>query len=90
MKLKYQSDGVPGCGDDDVGAGDDSGALRLEEGLDVVDEVEAEDAAVLRRRLLRARPVQQQRRVAPLVNHIGTHQSIKEELMEESKLARRD
>ncbi len=62
----YHADGVPGRGDDDVGAGDDAGAGLLERVLDVVDEVVAEDAVVLRRRLLRVWPIQQYRRVTPL------------------------
>ena len=65
----YDPHGVPSGEGEDVGAGDDAGAGGLEVGLDVVDEVVAEDAAVLRRRLLRVGTVQQQRRITPLTTH---------------------
>jgi hypothetical protein len=65
-RVTHHANGVPCRGDDDVSAGDDAGAYSLERRLDVVDEVVAEDATVLRRRLLRIGPVQQDRRVAPL------------------------
>lgn len=62
----HHANGVPCRGDDDVSAGDNAGAHALERCLDVVDEVVAEEAAVLHRRLLRVGPVQQDRRVASL------------------------
>ena len=62
----HHAHGVPCCGDDDVGAGDNAGARILERRLDVVDQIVAEEAVVLQRRLLRVGPVQQERRVAPL------------------------
>jgi hypothetical protein len=62
----HHANGIPCCGDDDVGAGDNAGARILERRLDVVNQVVAEEAVVLQRRLLRVGPVQQDRRVAPL------------------------
>ena len=84
-RVTHHANGVPCCGDDDVSTGDDAGAYSLERRLDVVDEVVAEDVTVLRRRLLRIGPVQQDRRVAPLhFIYSTTNKSIIMKLMDRS------
>jgi hypothetical protein len=63
------NDGVAGGERDDVGAGDDAGALGLEERLDAVDEAEAAQRQVGRRvplHLVPVRRVEQHRGVATL------------------------
>ena len=81
-KRTYQREGVPGGEGADVGAGDAADAGRLEAGRGAVDDLEAAEARVRGRVLLRPVPlrrVQQHRRVAPLhpqgiqVSHYYVH-----------------
>jgi hypothetical protein len=58
LNCSYHTNGVPCCSNDDVGAGHNSRAFCLELPFDVVDEIVAEETAVLNRRLLRVGTVQ--------------------------------
>lgn len=66
----YQDDGVAGGHDDDVGAGDHSGAALLQRVLDLVDDLERAQGVDVGERILlaghRRRGVHQHRAVAPL------------------------
>ena len=66
VACSYHANGVPCCSNDYVGTGDNAWAFRLELPFDVIDEVVAEEAAVLYRRLLRVGPVEKKRCVAAL------------------------
>ena len=75
---KYQREGVPGGEGEHVGAGDDAEAGLLQPRLGAVDDLEAAEARVRGRVLLRRvarRRVQQNGRVAALQSVI-THQSV--------------
>ena len=58
-----ERDAVPGREGEDVGAGDDAGALRLQGRLGAVDHVEEPEAGVVGRRVLLRRVVRIRRRV---------------------------
>ena len=77
-KVRYQREGVPGGEGEHVGAGDDAEAGLLQPRLGAVDDLEAAEARVRGRVLLRRvaqRRVQQNGRVAALQSVI-THQSV--------------
>jgi len=65
--LSHRDDGVSGGDGEDVGAGDDSRAHRLHLRLDVVDDIEAPQRSLVRRRaLLPGRVVEQNGCIAAL------------------------
>jgi hypothetical protein len=66
VRCSYNANGVPCCSNNNVGTGDNARAFSLELPFDVVDEVVAEEAVVLYRRLLRVGPVEKKRRVTAL------------------------